>query len=320
MFADAAKAAQASAPVAPIRSRPPSRFKKPTESRRKWVVRAVSADDKKKWEEIRNEYGPKATVDRDRVRSDYDEFCKLSGLEKNGESLGWCLGQMANKLAPGTVDGYIAYASEGSRTADVNYVRKTAQAFHADATTGHAPDINGKILKKFVNLAPMAHQPVLFILMSTGMRVKDIARLRRRQVGYRKKSSLRVQIRLSKTAKRRALRTTLTIPSEWLGVVPASFTCWLKNTCKSKDAKMLKGYTAAKVNAILRRVGKKFDMPRPTTYSFRREYMNFVREWCGGDSDLERSYTKHMSTSITEAHYVRFEEDPELESNSDDAP
>ena len=258
MFADAAKAAQASAPVAPIRSRPPSRFKKPTESRRKWVVRAVSADDKKKWEEIRNEYGPKATVDRDRVRSDYDEFCKLSGLEKNGESLGWCLGP----------NSYL----------------------------------------------------VLFILMSTGMRVKDIARLRRRQVGYRKRSSLRVQIRLSKTAKRRALRTTLTIPSEWLGVVPASFTCWLKNTCKSKDAKMLKGYTAAKVNAILRRVGKKFDMPRPTTYSFRREYMNFVREWCGGDSDLERSYTKHMSTSITEAHYVRFEEDPELESNSDDAP
>ena len=225
---------------------------------------------------------------------------------------------MAKKLAPGTVDGYIAYASEGSRSAEINYVRKTAQAFHADATTGHAPDIDGTILRKYVNRAPLAHQPILFLMKATGMRVRDIARLRRRQIGYRKRGSLRVQIRLSKTAKRRALRTTLTIPSEWFGTIPTSFTCWLRNTCKSKNVKIFKGYTAAKVNEVLRRVSAKHDMPKPTTYSFRRDYMNFVREWCGGYADLERSYTKHMSTAITDAHYVRFKEDPELESNSEE--
>jgi len=287
-----------------------------SKARRKYWPRAVTEADKAAWERLKRAYGAN-TDNRDRVNDDYDVFLRASLLESNAESLGWFLGQMSRDLAASSCASYLKHVLAKNRVNGSKLVRNVAEAYNADTIGGHAPDIELNVLLKYIELAPPEIQPVLWLLLVTGLRVKDLSRLRRRQIA-RKKTGLSFLLCLTKGRRRRCLRCKLDIPAEWHGKIPDSLIEILVQSRQSKKKRIFKNHTANKLNAQLRKMSKSHNLPRPTTYSFRRHYMNFIVEKCGGDVARQATFTKHISASITEAHYVRFEEDPDLESGSSD--
>jgi len=285
-------------------------------ARRKYVPHAVTEADKAAWDRLKKSYGAN-TDNRDRVNDDYAAFLSASGLESNAESLGWFLGQMSRDLAASSCSSYIKYVIAKNRVNGAKSVRNVAEAYNADTIGGHAPDIELNALMKYIENASPEIQPILWLLLVTGLRVKDLSRLRRRQIA-RKKTGLSFLLCLTKGRRRRCLRCKLDIPAEWHGKIPYSLIETLVQSRGSKKKRIFKHHTANRLNAELRKMSKSYNLPRPTTYSFRRHYMNFIVDKCGGDVVRQAAFTKHISASITEAHYVRFEEDPDLESGSSD--
>jgi len=296
--------------------RAPEHASRRSRAHRKYFPHAVTEADKLAWEHLKARYGSNTST-RDRVDGDYGVFLRASNLEPSDESLGWFLGQMSQRLAASSCDSYIKHVLAANRIQGAKTVKKVAEAYNADTIGKHAPDIEIDILHKYIELAHKKLQPILWLLLITGLRVKDLSRLRRRQI-HRNEKFLKFLLCLTKGRRRRSLRCILSIPTEWFEVIPQSVEDLLSRTASKKNKRIFQDLEATKINTKLRAMSVTHNLPRPTTYSFRRNYMNLIVEKCGANKDLQAQFTKHISVSITEAHYVKFEEDPELESGSSD--
>ena len=154
-------------------------------------------------------------------------------------------------------------------------------------------------------------QPLLYILAVYGLRVKACAWLTQSRTTFPEwddwgSFSPEIIVTVDKQRRRRCHRTTLRLPLEW-DIIPAP-PC--EETLRRffseglpKD-RLWPGLTATAVNNELRRMSVELGLPRPTTYSFRRAFVNRVINFVSSKKELTL-YTLHFSEETVEAFYRR---------------
>jgi len=278
--------------------------------RRLWIPRAITQADIERGRAIVKEWGPDHHS-RDRVVSDFEIMCKLSGLPTNDpfSALGF-LGQLANSgLGPGSVDTYTGYVSKRYRMKDVQLA---AAARHADHEARHAADISDDILWRYVCEASQKYKAILWILYVAGLRSRAIRFLRRRRIYVPKKwgsADMEFVVMIDKTRKRRALRAILSLPKawKWLRPPPCSYSLRLLQEGDPEE-RLFDGITASDINAELKAISKRFQLPRPTTYSFRRAFINRIIPLVGKKGEMTK-FTLHFKASTVDAFYRRTQDD-----------
>ena len=95
------------------------------------------------------------------------------------------------------------------------------------------------------------------------------------------------------------------LPLEWdiIPAPPCEKTLRFFSEGLPKD-RLWPGLTATAVNNELRRMSVELGLPRPTTYSFRRAFVNRVINFVSSKKELTL-YTLHFSEETVEAFYRR---------------
>lgn len=273
-----------------------------------WIPRAFNEADINRGMKLVEEWGPDHRT-RDRVVMNFEMCCHLSGLHTRDPraALG-VLGQMANSgLGPGTSDTYIKYINKLYRMTSVS---KAAAARHADYDSKHAADIPDDVLWRFVNEADLKWQAILYILYTAGLRSRAVRFLRRSRIYIPSQSSwgseeLEFNIKIDKTRKLRALRAILKLPKDWQWLLPPPSTqTWDFLTFGDPQERLFDGINATKINHELSRMAARLSLPRPTTYSFRRAYVNRIAPLVRNKKHLAE-FTLHFEPSTVEAFYMR---------------
>jgi len=256
------------------------------------------------------EWGPNHR-DRDRVIRDFELCCKLSNLPTNDSSVGVALlGQLANSgLGPGSCDTYIGHVTKRYRMTDVS---KAASARHADYEARHAADIDDDTLWKYVLEASPLYRRILWLMYIAGLRAISIRYLRRRRVHIPKRwksADIEVVVKIDKTRKKAALRAIMSLPKTWEWIQPPPHKDDIKFFQDGPaDERLFEGITATNINDELRRISKKLSLPRPTSYSFRRAFINRVIPLVTSKKKLTE-YSLHFSVSTVDAFYKRTQDD-----------
>ena len=189
-------------------------------------------------------------------------------------------------------------------------VMKAASARHADFEGRHAPDIPDDILWQYVVEADFVWQSILYVLYVAGLRAKAIRYFRRNRIYVPKKrmwkkESLEFVVRIDKTRKRRALRAILQLPKEWDWIPqPPTDQTWQFFAEGDAEERLFEGVTASDINSELRKMSARLNLPRPTTYSFRRAYINRIIPLVNNKKQLTE-FTLHFETSTVDAFYMR---------------
>jgi len=276
----------------------------------KWTPHALTQADINRGKAILDEWGV-SHDNRDRIRTHYETMCHLSGMEfKNPLAAIGFLGQMVNAgLGPGTCDTYVGYVHSKYW---MQNVLKAASARHADHEGKHAPDIADDILWKYVVGARDKWQPILWVMFVGGLRPRAIRFLRRRRIGMPTnwaQDDLEFSVMIDKTRRRRALRAILTLPAKWKWrLAPPSKTAEKFLREGDQDVRLFEGVKATDINRELTRLSKSLDLPRPTTYSFRRAYINRIYPLVRNKTELTEK-TLHFEVSTVEAFYRRTKHD-----------
>jgi len=300
-------------PITPI---PPSRAALPRHRRglrhgnRKWVPRAISEADLARGRAILEKWGPDHK-NRIRVVADYELTCVLSGYDpRNPLAHVGFLGQLANSgLGPGTADTYINYVHKKHRMHDV---QKAASCRHADHEARHAPDISDEILWRYVEEADAKWQPVLWILYVCGIRTVALRYLRRRRISIPtnwSKESIEISVKIDKQRKKKALRAILQLPFSWKWVLPPPSVATANFLREGDQEECL--FEFATANAVLkelRAMSVRLGLPRPTTYSFRRGFINRIIPLVRNKQELTK-YTLHFKPDTVDAFYRRTKDD-----------
>ena len=282
--------------------------------RRIWTPSPVTSADRERGRELIALYGPDRHASM-RVIADYRHFCAISGFDPTDpEACAAVLGQMDNSgLSAGSLDTYMSIIKKVYRAPahDASYA---AGVHHADEEGGHAPDLSDEVLWKYVEAANAIWQPLLYILAVYGLRIKACAWLTQSRTIFPAwddwgSFSPEIIITVDKQRRRRCHRTTLRLPLEWdiLPPPPCEETLRFFSEGEPKD-RLWPGITATAVNTELRRLSLELGLPRPTTYSFRRAYVNRVIPFVTSKKELTL-YTLHFSEETVEAFYRRNRQD-----------
>jgi len=112
-------------------------------------------------------------------------------------------------------------------------------------------------------------------------------------------------VKIDKTRKRRALRAILVLPKEWNWIPePPSPQTWDFFYEGDAEERIFEGITASDVNNVLHRMSMQLNLPRPTTYSFRRGYINRIIPLVRNKKHLTE-FTLHFEDSTVDAFYKR---------------
>jgi len=283
-----------------------------TRGRRKiWVPRAITQADIERGRGIMQEWGPDCHT-RYRVVGDFELMCKLSALLTSDPlaAVGF-LGQLANSgLGPGSIDTYTGYVCKRYRS--LTNVQKAAAARHADFDAKHAADISDDTLWTYVEEASPKYRAILWILFISGLRSRAIRFLRRRRIFIPEKwgsADMEFVVKIDKTRKRRALTAILSLPKAWKWLRPpphAETLSFLQHG--DQEERLFDDFKATDINAELSAISKRLDLPRPTTYSFRRAFINRIVPLVGKKSEMTK-FTLHFQQSTVDAFYRRTQDD-----------
>ena len=299
-------------PPAPLRLPPRILTSTPRRGGRNrlWTPHPATPADRARGRELINLYGPKRHASM-RVLADFRHFCDISGFNPTDPAAHEAvLGQMDNStLGVGSQDTYLSVIRKHYRTAahDAAYA---AGVRHADVEGGHAPDLSDDVLWNYVEAASAVWQPLLWVLAVFGIRVKAAAWLTHGRAFFPTWEEWgswnpELIITIDKNRRKRCHRTTLRLPMEW-GILPSPPCEESLKFFSEGDAKerMWPGLTATMVNDELRRMSVELGLPRPTTYSFRRAFVNRVIPFVTSKKELTL-YTLHFSEETVEAFYRR---------------
>jgi len=295
------------------RSRPPVPHHGPSLIGKKgrkaiWEPRALNSADYAEGMRLLKEWG-RDKSSQIRIQGNFMTVCRLSGrLHTDPMAAIGTLGQMSNSgLGP------------GSRSTYMNYIRKKFSAAHeaayaagvcaADHEANHAKDIADEILWKFVQLAPVDYQPILYLMYVCGFRVKAIKFFKRLRIflptwAQWRERDLEITVAIDKNRKKKGMRTTLVLPSKWNYPKPPTFAAWKFLMEGDQKECLFKEVTSTKINSALRKIAKTHGLPRPTTYSFRRGYINRVLQFVETKGQLTK-FTLHYDEATVEAFYRR---------------
>jgi integrase len=265
---------------------------------RKWIPEIVISEDLSVAEDLMARFGTRGGT-AERVRKDYIEFAKLNDMSL-ATAIKPFIGQaIRHGLQASTLDTYLTYLRPLlSREKDFSKWAKVIALAHADADAKSAPDRTLEQLQEIVRTARRNFRTILWLILSTGMRVADAARLRRKQIAITDDGHLRIQIRIMKNRRKRRHRFILAIPLGWAGSPGPDIRREIE--CGDPEQRIFGHLNANVVNDAL----KKMSGARCTTYTFRRRYINDLFLYF--DEVEMKRYTGHFNEGIIQAHYLRF--------------
>jgi integrase len=278
--------------------------------RRLWWPRVAAPEDLRRAAELENAYGPGANgKTKERVCADFADLQTLNAVSAE-EALPIFAGQaLLAGLAAGTLETYMKYLRtffRGSSYATYSHWLGIVERAHADAETRHAPDHGSSFLHDVVRTAEkgrdQAMGAVLWVLLTCGARVRDLVRLRRRQIAV-DDEMLCIQFRLTKNRAKRALRVTLNVPVHWAGKASMRTKRFINRG--DPNERPFGHLSATKVNRALKRLAPK----HTTTYSFRRRFFNDIYDHMPRRDTT--AYTLHLDEKTIEAFYQRWCRDEE---------
>lgn len=287
----------------------------PRKGRKKiWQVRPVSQSDKDKGRELVTVWGRNDTAKR-RVIGDYEQLCRMSNLDPSSPaSVEAMLGQMENSgLGPGSQETYVRYVGKRYPRA----ARDSAYAAgvrYADFENKHAPDVSDDVLGAYVDGAraeDVRSEAIIYLLKECGFRTKACRYFRRFRVflppledWYSENSIMEVTVTIDKNRRRRQHRTTLRMECALWEIPPPSQRVWEFFMSESLDPNetIFPDYSATKVNKVLKRIAAREGLPKATSYTFRRGYINRMIPRLKGKRELTK-YTLHFKEETVEAFY-----------------
>ena len=305
-------------PRGPPRRRPVGRplpaqelQKKPRRGRKAvWIPKAFTTADFDRGKELLAQWG-RNTSAKQRVLSGYELACALGGhLPTDPKSAVALLGQFDNAgLGPGSAQTYMTFVRSKYRGAAVEPLY-AAEVRYADFENGHAPDVEDECLWRYVELAQGRLQSLLYLLYVAGFRTKASKYFERSRIWIQQLAKwrerefcLEVVVTVDKNRRRRAHRTTLRLPSVW-DIKQPPLTVIEDLQEGFEDEKLFAGMTATKVNSYLKSLAALHGLPRTTTYSFRRGYLNRVAQLVSNKKELT-GYSLHFAETTVEAFYRR---------------
>ena len=254
---------------------------------KKWNPAKLENDDIIAASIFRTTYGrvtdPKT---RERVRGDFLLFRQLNAEYENPSDpseiyILW-IGQMKGWLEPGSIEEYVHMV--GAPHDVVAMVEKQ----HANAFTGHAPDVADDELINFVRGADDKDHGSLYIMLCTGGHAVDCARLRPCQVTVTAEGMMSVIWHWTKSITKREQRNAQDYPP-----VMAPEARFIQ-TLGPDEVKTPWTSTAAAITKILH--------PTTTSLVFRRA-LDFRAAKLGYSKEERAALLSHQSTKMIKAHY-----------------
>jgi len=274
----------------------------------KWIPEALRKCDYDEGMRLLKEWGRDNNT-KLRVQGNFMSVCRMSGLAHNDPmAAAGILGQMSlNGLGPGTRATYMEYIRKKFPAA--REASHAAGVCAADHEAHHAPDIEDAVLWQYVIHAPDEWRPLIYLMYVCGFRVKAIKFFRRRRIflpPWKNWASrdLEIVVAVDKNRPKKGKRATLILPSSWNYPRPPTRQDYSFLMDGDADEKLFSNLTASKVNVVLRKISKEKSLPRPTTYSFRRGYINRVLELVK-DKDKVNRYSLHFDPATVDAFYRR---------------
>ena len=264
--------------------------------------------------EFMEKFGTTSTA-RERVLADYQEFCRLNGLDPK-KGLASCIGQMLlpgmnaegkvlKGLGAGSIDTYSAFVYAEFRSSKNLKARRAAMRYHADADCeGAARYSRADLLQRLLKIEDLNIRRMCLILWLTGLRPIAVRRLRRKLFAIAKRThhaAVIVQIRWDKTGQKRVQRRHLQLP--WEMVTPLGENGLRRLMGKGPpDECPYANVTCDMINAALRKVANEGE--NITSYCFRKAYVSWIFELFKGDMTKVKDFTLHFSDQVVKAHYV----------------
>ena len=269
-----------------------------------WDAAVFTNEERDKAAVFMKKYGKDPSA-RERVLADYRLFCVINKFDFKG-ALDSCVGQMLEKLAIGTIDTYTAYVASAFPSSLHRQVRKAVQRAHADDDVEGAPRFPRDELLRLTRLFPDEFlRRAGFLLWLAGIRPIAGRRLRRHNFAICTARSEHASVLCSawgKTVQKRSTRQHLRLP-RWLaeGLTMDE----LRSIMGSGDRgeQVFESATCDRLNAALKAVTEDGKVP-PTSYSYRRAYVQAVFEHYKGNGEQMKLYTLHFSDQVVKAHYV----------------
>lgn len=269
-----------------------------TGRKRKWTPLLSVPEDLERADSIERLYGS-ANRTPDRIRNDYIAFCRLNGYTSE-QGIKPFIGQALRcGLKVGSVDTYLGYLRPLCRgLKSYHHWAAIVALAHADEDSKTAIDADLAALLGILDLTSLQHKPLIWLLIATGIRVRDAARLRRKQIQITEDGILKIELRITKNRRRRRHRAHLEVPVSWSGAPSRSIVRYLNQG--DPEQLLFGNYNANVVNRIL----KACSVEKITTYTFRRRFFNELFEYF--PPEQARSYTLHFSEHMFHAHYKRW--------------
>ena len=241
----------------------------------------------------------------------YELACALGGHSPTDpRSAVALLGQFDNAgLGPGSAQTYMTFVRSKYRGAATEPLY-AAEVRYADFENGHAPDVDDDCLWCYVEASRGRLQSLLYLLYVAGFRTKATKYFTQSRIWMQQPPTwkerefcLEVVVTVDKNRHRRALRTTLRLPSAWDIKPPPQAV--LEDLQEGPEAeKLFAGMTSTFVNDKLKALSTAHSLSPVTTYSFRRGYLNRVSQLVRNKKELT-GYSLHFAESTVEAFYRR---------------
>ena len=278
--------------------------------KRLWTPLRFTAEQRERGAQLMKEWG-RNTTQRTRILLDYEEACNLSGADPNDPaSVEATMGQMdMATLGVGSIGTYLSHIKSKYRLAATQAVF-AAGVRSADAESKHAPDIDDEVLWRYVvNARTVSVQAVLYLEFICGFRSIAARFVRRRSVWLPswddpEQEGPEIIVTIDKTRKKKSQRATIRLPFMWNIRPPPSWDVWCFIMRGDESDRLFPDMTASHINGALRRMSEEMGLPRPTTYSFRRAFINRIIPLVGSKKDLAK-YTLHFKEETVEAFYRR---------------
>lgn len=279
-----------------------------------WEPKVLTRVHLDKQEEFMQKYGSSSTA-RERVLTDYQEFCRINGLDPK-KGLAPVIGQMLipgenaegkvlKGLGAGSIDTYSGFVYAEYKSASNLKARRAAMRYHADADCeGAARFSRAHLLQTLLKIEDVQIRRMCLILWLTGLRPIAVRRLRRKLFAVGKRggtAAVTVQIRWDKTGQKRVQRRHLQLPWTMVDPIGENGLRTLMGTGDPEECPYA-DITCDMINAALYKVAEVGE--NITSYCFRKAYVSWIFELFKGDMPKVKEFTLHFSDQVVKAHYV----------------
>ncbi len=224
---------------------------------------------------------------------------------------GWVGAAIRDGLKYSTINTYSAYLTAVvlpdltlSERASWRLIRQLIKAAAADEDGGGAvAATSAEVCLVLPRLSLLDRQTVALITY-TGARLADIRRLRRKQIRI-SVNRIQVQVRLSKNRRKRSLRRILKVHdvATMVGLsLDGSLEEPLGEGVDPEDRPFVH-QTVAHINARLKTICAELSLPKLTTYSFRKFFIQAIIQHYEYDWPRIIATTLHCNMDVVAAHY-----------------